>query len=278
MSIVLNSNINSVFAGTAVSQTNVDLSKQMEALSTGKRINFASDDSAGSTVVSRMANQIAGLNQDVKNANDGISLGQTYDAAAQTVSTILVRMQTLATQIATGTYNSADAKNANQEFSQLQSEITRIASKTKWNGAMAVGSASTYNIQVGYTSGDTISLTLGSMSANALGTGGTNGSVGSASIASATAASKALQSISDGLSALNSSRAVAGSVVNRLQDTVTVLMNLSQRTQEAQSQIQSTDYAAASSALAKDNVLLQAGTAMLAQANQQPQYILTLLK
>jgi len=270
MSIVLNSNINSVFAGTAVSQTNVDLAHQMQALSTGKRINFASDDSAGSTVVSRMANQIAGLNQDVKNANDGISLGQTYDAAAQTVSTILARMQTLATQIASGTYNSADAKNANQEYGQLKSEISRIASRTKWNGAMAVGSAATYTIQVGYTSGDSITLAFGSLSAGGLKVSG--------SLATAASASKTLAVIANGLSALNSSRAVAGAVVNRLQDTVSVLMNLSQRTQEAQSQIQSTDYAATSSALATDNVLLQAGTAMLAQANQQPNYILTLLK
>jgi len=275
MSIVLNSNINSVFAGTAVSQTNVDLSKQMEALSTGKRINFASDDSAGSTVVSRMALQIAGLTQDVKNANDGISLGQTYDASAQTISNILVRMQTLATQIASTTYNSSDAKNANQEFVQLQSEITRIANNTKWNGAYSLSNSSqTVQIQVGNTnsSDDSIKISLNNMTASGLkvGTG--------VSISSATAAGKALSSITVAMANLNSARAVSGAVVNRLQDTVSVLMNLSQRTQEAQSQIQSTDYAAASSALAKDNVLLQAGTAMLAQANQQPQYILTLLK
>jgi len=272
MSLVLNTNSNAVFAGSAVAATAVDQSAAMRALSTGKRINSASDDVAGSDVVSRMAYQIAGMNQAIKNANDGISIGQTYDAAAQTVSTILTRMQTLATQIASGTYNSADASNANQEFGQLQSEITRIAKNTKWNGATAIGSATTVTIQVGYASGDTISLSLGSLSASGL------GSVGSASIASAAAASKALSAISSGLSALNSSRAVSGAVVNRLQDTVTVLMNLSQRTQDAQSQIQSTDYASASSELAKDNVLLQAGTAMLAQANQQPQYILTLLK
>jgi len=275
MSIVLNSNINSVFAGTAVSQTNVDLSKQMEALSTGKRINFASDDSAGSTVVSRMALQIAGLTQGVKNANDGISLGQTYDASAQTISNILVRMQTLATQIASTTYNSSDAKNANQEFVQLQSEITRIANNTKWNGAYSLSNSSqTVQIQVGNTnsSDDSIKISLNNMTASGLkvGTG--------VSISSATAAGKALSSITVAMANLNSARAVSGAVVNRLQDTVSVLMNLSQRTQEAQSQIQSTDYAAASSALAKDNVLLQAGTAMLAQANQQPQYILTLLK
>jgi len=275
MSIVLNSNINSVFAGTAVSQTNVDLSKQMEALSTGKRINFASDDSAGSTVVSRMALQIAGLTQGVKNANDGISLGQTYDASAQTISNILVRMQTLATQIASQTYNSSDAKNANQEFVQLQSEITRIANNTKWNGAYSLSNSSqTVLIQVGNTNSsyDSIKISLNNMTASGLkvGTG--------VSISSATAAGKALSSITVAMANLNSARAVSGAVVNRLQDTVSVLMNLSQRTQEAQSQIQSTDYAAASSALAKDNVLLQAGTAMLAQANQQPQYILTLLK
>ena len=272
MSIVLNSNINSVFAGTAVSQTNVDLSKQMEALSTGKRINFASDDSAGSTVVSRMALQIAGLTQGVKNANDGISLGQTYDASAQTISNILVRMQTLATQIASQTYNSSDAANANQEFKQLQSEITRIATNTKWNGATSLSiSSKIINIQVGNTSADKIGVQLYDISSKGLG-------VSAASLSSSTKASTALSSISDAMASLNSARAVAGAVVNRLQDTVSVLMNLSQRTQEAQSQIQSTDYAAASSALAKDNVLLQAGTAMLAQANQQPQYILTLLK
>jgi len=274
MSLVLNTNTNAVFASNAVNITSIDQSKAMQQLATGKRINSASDDAAGSDVVGRMAYQIAGLNQAVKNANDGISLGQTYDAAAQTIANILTRMQTLATQISSGTYSTADATNANQEFGQLQSEITRIASNTKWNGTMAVGASAAYTVQVGYSSGDSIVLNLGALSATSLG----SASVGSASIATAGSASTALASISAGLSALNSSRAVAGAVVNRLQDTVTVLMNLSQRTQEAQSQIESTDYAAASSTLAKDNVLLQAGTAMLAQANQQPQYILTLLK
>jgi len=275
MSLVLNTNTNSVFAANAVAATSVDQAKAMEALSTGKRINFASDDAAGSDVVSRMASQIAGLNQSVRNANDGISLGQTYDAAAQSISTILTRMQTLATQIASKTYTSSDATNANAEFTQLQSEITRIANNTKWNGALSLGNSSqTVSIQVGYgsTNDDKISISLGKLQASSLGITSTT------NIASAGAAQTTLGQISTALSSLNSARAVSGAAVNRLQDTVTVLMNLSQRTQEAQSQIQSTDYASASSQLAKDNVLLQAGTAMLAQANQQPQYILTLLK
>lgn len=275
MSLVLNTNTNSVFAANAVSATSVDQAKAMQALSTGKRINFASDDAAGSDVVSRMASQIAGLNQSVRNANDGISLGQTYDAAAQSISTILTRMQTLATQIASKTYTSSDATNANAEFTQLQSEITRIANNTKWNGALSLGNSSqTVSIQVGYgnSNDDKISISLGKLQASSLGITSTT------NIASATAAQSTLAKISTALSSLNSARAVSGAAVNRLQDTVTVLMNLSQRTQEAQSQIQSTDYASASTQLAKDNVLLQAGTAMLAQANQQPQYILTLLK
>jgi len=275
MSLVLNTNTNSVFAANAVAATSVDQAKAMQALSTGKRINFASDDAAGSDVVSRMASQIAGLNQSVRNANDGISLGQTYDAAAQSISTILTRMQTLATQIASKTYTSSDATNANAEFTQLQSEITRIANNTKWNGALSLGNSSqTVSIQVGYgsTNDDKISISLGKLQASSLGITSTT------NIASAGAALTTLGKISTALSSLNSARAVSGAAVNRLQDTVTVLMNLSQRTQEAQSQIQSTDYASASSQLAKDNVLLQAGTAMLAQANQQPQYILTLLK
>jgi len=275
MSLVLNTNTNSVFAANAVAATSVDQAKAMQALSTGKRINFASDDAAGSDVVSRMASQIAGLNQSVRNANDGISLGQTYDAAAQSISTILTRMQTLATQIASKTYTSSDATNANAEFTQLQSEITRIANNTKWNGALSLGNSSqTVSIQVGYgsTNDDKISISLGKLQASSLGITSTT------NIASAGAAQATLGKISTALSSLNSARAVSGAAVNRLQDTVTVLMNLSQRTQEAQSQIQSTDYASASSQLAKDNVLLQAGTAMLAQANQQPQYILTLLK
>jgi flagellin len=274
MSLVLNTNTNSVFAANAVAATSVDQAKAMEALSTGKRINFASDDAAGSDVVSRMASQIAGLNQSVRNANDGISLGQTYDAAAQSISTILTRMQTLATQIASKTYTSSDATNANAEFTQLQSEISRIASNTKWNGALSLGTSQSISIQVGYgnSTADSISMSLGKLTASSLGFSATT------NIASAGVAATTLGTISTALSSLNSARAVSGAVVNRLQDTVTVLMNLSQRTQEAQSQIESTDYASASSQLAKDNVLLQAGTAMLAQANQQPQYILTLLK
>jgi len=274
MAIVVNTNIPSVAASRALYETRKDLETAMERLSSGKRINGAKDDAAGLTVVSRMKAQIASLNQAVRNANDGISLAQTYDGAADEIDGILVRMRELATQSSNGTYLTADRDNLAQEFNALKSEIDRIAEQTKWNGTQKIldGTNTSFSVMAGFASGDTIAITADDLDTTSLGL------TSSVIVSTASAATAALSSIDSAISNVMAARAKIGAVANRLEHTASNLMNVVQRTEEAKSRILDADFAAESAALAKANVLAQAGTAMLAQANQTPQYILTLLR
>jgi flagellin len=288
MGIVINTNIPSIQAARALSSTRADLEQAMERLSSGKRINGAKDDAAGMSVVTRMKAQISSLNQAVRNANDGISLVSTFDGAADEIEDILIRMRELATLVQNGTYTESDDSNANLEFRALNSEITRIQEKTKFNGSLdissAVGaSAQTYSFQVGFNGGDAVSIAFGSLEASALagGTvahGFTNGFSAAAQASQITHAASAVTVADAMLSNLNLNRATAGAVINRLEHTISNLMNVVQRTEEARSRIEDADFAAESAAMARANVLVQAGSAMLAQANQSPQYILALLR
>jgi flagellin len=220
-----------------------------------------------------MKAQIASLNQAVRNVNDGISLAQTYDGAADEIDGMLVRMRELATQSANGTYLTADRTNLNQEFQHLVSEINRIADKTDWNGTFTLAAtAATVTVQAGFDSTDTISISLADLNTSSLGLTTTN------TLATLTDAGDALAAIDGAISAVMEARAKIGAITNRLEHTASNLMNVVQRTEEAKSRILDADFAAESAALAKANVLAQAGTAMLAQANQTPQYILTLLR
>lgn len=275
MSVVINTNISSISAKRSLHETSASLTEAMERLSSGKRINGAKDDAAGMTVVTRMKAQISSLNQAVRNANDAISLISTYDGAADEIETILIRMRELATLSQNATYTTEDRTNAGLEYSQLEAEINRIADKTKFNGSLDISSGGTnksYSFQVGFVAGDSVTVSLANLSAATLGSA-TIGSIGDA-----TAAGNAVARLDHALGALNSGRAVAGAAINRLEHTVSNLMNVIQRTEEARSRIEDADFAVESAALARANVLTQAGSAMLAQANQAPQYILTLLR
>lgn len=276
MAIVVNTNVPSVHAARALASNRLDLEQAMERLSSGKRLNSASDDAAGMSVVTRMNSQITGLNQAVRNANDGISMANTYDGAADEVGNILNRMRELAVQMSNGTYVAADRTNADLEFSALKDEIDRISSKSVWNGSVDIASATTasntYAYQVGFNGSETISVAFGRLEASSL-LGAANKGIGST-----TSAQAMIGLIDTALTNLNNARATVGAGVNRLEHTVANLMNIVQRTEEARSRIEDTDFAAESAALAKANVLAQAGTAMLAQANQAPQYVLSLLK
>ena len=276
MALVVNTNIPSIAASRAVYETREGMELAMERLSSGKRINSSRDDAAGQTVVSRMRAQISSLNQAVRNANDGISMVNTYDGAADEVEDILVRMRELATLAQNGTYVSNDLTNADAEYQALKSEIDRINAKTTWNGTVALNSATnadlTVSFQVGFGASDTVAVTFKTLHASSL----TGAAVGS--ITSAGAAATAVGVIDTALNNLNAGRAAAGAAINRLEHTVNNLMNVVQRTEEARSRIEDADFASESANLAKANVLAQAGTAMLAQANQSPQYILTLLR
>jgi len=285
MGIVINTNIPSISAARSLYATRSDLEQAMERLSSGKRINGAKDDAAGMSVVTRMKAQISSLNQAVRNANDGISLVSTFDGAADEIEDILIRMRELATLVQNGTYTESDDSNANLEFRALNSEITRIQEKTKFNGSLDIASTGTqtYSFQVGFNGGDAVSIAFGSLNASTLATVDLGSSTldlagGANKAANIETASAAVTKLDVALSNLNVHRATAGAVINRLEHTVSNLMNVVQRTEEARSRIEDADFAAESAAMARANVLVQAGSAMLAQANQSPQYVLALLR
>jgi len=276
--VVANTNIPSISASRILSNNRHDLEQAMTRLSSGKRINSASDDAAGMAVAAKLRADVRSLNQSVRNANDAVSLVNTYDGASAEVESMLVRMRELAVQSTNGTYLSADQGLAQKEFTQLRSEIDRIATNTTFNrqkiANLTGGSTGTFTFRVGPQSGtaDDVSVVLADIGSSALGVGT------AVKIDSTGDATTAVASIDSAITTLSSARATAGAFVNRLGHTVANLQNVSQRTQEALSGIEDADYAAESAALARGTVLAQAGTAMLAQANQSPQYILTLLK
>jgi len=280
MGVVVNTNASSIAASRILDRNRDDLERTMERLSSGKRINSASDDAAGMAVAAKLRADVRSLNQAVRNANDAVSLVNTYDGASAEIETILVRMRELAVQTANGTYEDADRALAQEEIDALAGEIDRIATNTTFNrqaiASGSGGSSGTFTFRVGPQGGsaDDVDVNLASLQASDLGSTG----VASLEIGSASGASDAVDAIDGALAALAEARAVAGAFVNRLGHTVSNLQNVSQRTSEALSGVEDADYAAESANLARGMVLAQAGTAMLAQANQSPQYILTLLR
>jgi flagellin len=199
----------------------------------------------------------------------------TYDGAADEIETILIRMRELATLAQNGTYTADDRTNANSEFTQLKAEIDRIQAKTKFNGTLDISSSTgeqAYSFQIGFTAGDQLAVGFNSLHASTL-TGAALAGIGSI-----TSAATDVGVLDTALTNLNTARAEAGAHINRLEHTVSNLMNVIQRTEEARSRIEDADFATESAALARANVLTQAGSAMLAQANQSPQYILALLR
>jgi len=287
MGVVVNTNISSITASRILAENRSDLEKAMERLASGKRINSAADDAAGMAVAAKMRADIRSLNQSVRNTNDAISLVNTYDGAAQEIESILIRMRELAVQAKNGTYEGPDRVNANYEYSALKSEIERIAGVSAFNrmtvgqggtaAAGTTGSADTaFSFYVGADvakSGNTVTFSSKALDLNIAVSSGSL-----ASVSTAAKATTAIASLDDALYELAANRAQAGALVNRLEHTVSNLLNGSQRLQEAVSGIEDADYASESANLARGMVLAQAGTAMLAQANQAPQYILSLLR
>jgi len=278
---VINTNVKSLVAQNALSVNNRSLTKVMEQLSTGKRINSAADDAAGLAIGDKMTSQIRGLNQAVRNANDGISLLQTAEGATQEVTNMLQRMRELAVQAANDTYSSQDRSALQLENDELAKEITRISDNTQWNNmyvfktsaSAAIGASGVVSFQVGIngTSGDTISATFQSFTAAALSASGL-------SITTASGAQSAISVIDDAIKTIDTFRATLGSKINRLTYAADNLTNIAQNTAASRSRILDTDYAASTTELARSQIIQQAATAMLAQANQQPQTVLSLLK
>jgi flagellin len=289
MAVVINTNNSSATASRILSENRRELEQSMERLASGKRINSASDDAAGMAVAAKMGADIRSLTQAIRNTNDAISLVNTYDGAAAEIENILIRMRELAVQSKTGTYEDADRTNANYEYEALKAEVQRINSVTAFNrGVIAsTGGANSHSMFVGSDvakTGNSITFSAHTLDLNASGATGSDiptsitSSSALKSIATADAASTAVAAIDTAIGKLNANRAQAGALINRLEHTVANLMNVNQRLQEAVSGIVDADYAAESANLARGMVLQQAGTAMLAQANQAPQYVLLLLR
>jgi flagellin len=289
MAVVINTNNSSATASRILSENRRDLEQSMERLASGKRINSASDDAAGMAVAAKMGADISSLTQAIRNTNDAISLVNTYDGAAAEIENILIRMRELAVQSKTGTYEDADRINANYEYEALKAEVQRINSVTAFNrGVIAsTGGANSHSMFVGSDvakTGNSITFSAHTLDLNASGATGSDvptsitSSSALKSIATADTASSAIAAIDTAIGKLNGNRAQAGALINRLEHTVANLMNVNQRLQEAVSGIVDADYAAESANLARGMVLQQAGTAMLAQANQAPQYVLLLLR
>jgi flagellin len=278
----INTNISALGAQNAMKVNARNMSATMEQLSTGRRINSAKDDAAGLAIGQNMTAQVRGLDQAVRNLNDGVNLLQTAEGALNETTNMLQRMRELAVQAASGTYSTTQRGYLQTEFLALNSQIDKIASETTWNGYTVLTgttggtTAGTYSFQSGQTSGQTIDVAIGGMTISALGLTAT-ASTGIA-LSSAASASAAIATIDSAINTVNSQRATIGASINRMTYAVDNITNISSNISASRSTIVDTDYAAASTALSKNQIIQQAATAMLAQANQQPQSVLSLLK
>jgi len=281
MSLIINSNIASVTAQRHLNNSRAEMDQAMERLSSGKRINSAMDDAAGLTIAHSLDAKVASLNQAARNANDGVSLINLAEGALDQVSAMLTRMRELAVQAINGTYSQTDRSNMNSEFGALSDEITRISDNTKFNGTAVIGTAATLTFQVGHTASDTITLTTVDMGAGAIGSGGY---VSAQAIYAATAASSvtkaqtSLSVIDAAIQDVDGYRATLGATANRLEHSAANLMTRVENQMAARSRIEDADYAVEAANLARAQVLQQAGTAMLSQANASTQTVLSLLK
>ena len=272
---VINTNVSALFAQNSMKTNARAMSSAMEKLSTGSRINSAGDDAAGLAIGQTMTAQVRGLNQAVRNANDGINMMQTAEGAMVEQTNMLQRMRELAVQASNGTYSSTQRGYLQNEFDQLGSQITDISTDTTWNGLSLMDTASaSFKFQVGQIADQTISVTIGDMSLSTLASAVTLGTA----ISTASDASDTIDYLDTALDTINAQRAIIGAGINRLTYAADNLSNISANVTASRSSVMDTDYATASTQLSKAQIVQQAATAMLAQANQQPQSVLALLK
>ena len=284
---VVNTNVSASIAQAALAKNDRALGTAMEQLSTGKKINSAGDNAAGLAISSRMTSQIRGLGAAISNANDAMSMVSTAEGALDEITAMLQRMRELAVQSGTGTTSAADRTYMNSEFVALREEIDRIADNTQWNGQNILdGSAgasvgkSTVAFQVGANEKQTISTAFGNFNNT---TGSLSGlaskRLSAATVASAIlVASTAMVELDTVITDVSAQRATFGAVSNRLTHAIDNLTNVKTNSEAARSRVLDTDYSAATSELARTQIIQQAGTAMLAQANALPQTVLALLR
>lgn len=268
---VINTNVGALRAQNASRMANNALGTAMERLSSGKRINGAKDDAAGLAIATRMDAKVRGLNQAVRNANDGISVAQTAEGALGEISNILVRMRELAVQSSSGTLADTDRTAIQAESDALVAQIGDISSRTDFNGTTLMAANTDVKIQTGVDSGDTVTISILAMTAAGLG-------VDALEHDTEANAGLALDSLTTAIDTVAAQRASIGAVQNRLEATVNNLTSTATNLTEAKSRIQDADFSAESTKLASAQILAQASTAMLAQANQSQQGVLNLLR
>jgi len=282
---VINTNVKALAAQNALTVNNRAMSKTMEQLSTGRRINTAADDAAGLAISNKMTSQIRGLDQAVRNANDGISMIQTAEGATVEVTNMLQRMRELGVQAANDTNSSADRGSLNKEVIELQKEIRRVSANTQWNsmnisgpltGGTGVTALAAAKFQVGANANQVITVAFKNVQAlSGMVVGLTTTGLG---LSTLTRSNAAIVTLDIAISAVDAYRADLGAKINRLTYAADNLMNISQNQSASRSRILDADYAKASTELARSQIVQQAATAMLAQANQQPQAVLQLLQ
>ena len=282
---VVNTNVSASIAQAALMRNERALGSAMEQLSTGRKINSAGDNASGLAISARMTSQIRGLDQAVRNANDAISMINTAEGALDEVTDMLQRIRELAVQSGTGTTSSNDRVYIDAEYDQLLAEIERVANNTQWNGrnildGTAGGGTDSIDFQVGADPSQTVTTTFGDLT-QSTGTMASLAGFGldATTIASAIdKASRVMVAADVAIEAVSTQRATFGAVSNRLEHAIDNLTNVKIQSEASRSRILDTDYAAATSELARTQIIQQAGTAMLAQANQLPQTVLALLQ
>ncbi len=277
---VINTNVKALIAQQALVVNERSLNTSMQQLSTGKRINSSADDAAGLAISTKFTSQIRGLNQAVRNANDAISMLQTAEGAMDAVTGMLNRMRELSVQSANGTNSSSDRTALQAEFEQLQTEIRRVASNTEWNGnavlaLSASGTGSAVVFQIGANSSQTLTVNFQSLSSDVTGMGAV---VGAANTAFSAASADAQTKLDAAITGINTFRGTLGAAMNRLTYAADVAVNVSTNTAASRSRVLDADYAQATTELARSQIIQQAGTAMLSQANQTPYTVLALLR
>ena len=269
----VNTNVGALFAAHSSYKVNKSMETSMARLSSGKRINSATDDAAGIQIANRMDGEIRGLNQAVRNAADAQSLLMTAEGALDEVHTILLRMRELSVQASNGTYTTQDRAALAQEVSDLQSEITRISRDTTWNGKTLLDSTLTNGIsfQIGADTGQDVTVAIA-------GVAPANLSLGGAQLSTAAGAKSYITKIDAAISIISTNRGTYAAAINRLDHAIANMQNISTNLSMSKGRIEDADFAVETANLARVQVLQQASMAMLAQANASKQNILTLFQ
>jgi flagellin len=283
MAVVINTNVASLGAQKNLQSTQNVLQRSMQRLSSGLRINTASDDAAGLAISESLRAQVRSLNQASRNASDGVSLLQTAEGALNEVSGILVRMRELAVQSANGVLSTEQRSSLHAEFTQLRDEIDRIGDSTQFNGVSLIegslaSSGVTFQVGLDAASSSQLTVTIASAKSADIGSAASNAKLDSTSISSASGARSALAVLDDAIAGVTQTRGTIGAAMNRLASTVANLATAVENLSAANSRIRDVDVAEETAAMTRSQILMQAGVSVLAQANQAPSVALSLLR